>query len=156
MSAAAAGRADVELLLHLVERAQRGALLPGEAELLREGIGELARYREWCAEWSRLHSRLRRTAYQRLRALRRALARAQRGRLVEAELALLRERLEAVAQPAVVEQAAYEELLAAELLDGWALARGRTAVELAAAGLQVDVAVNTANSTPLPADRPAS
>ncbi|WP_043470981.1 hypothetical protein [Kitasatospora sp. MBT66] len=136
MSATPTDRADVERMLHLVDRAARGALLPGEAELLRDGIGELARYREWCAEWSRLHDRLRRTARQRLRALRRALARAQRGRAVESELALLRERLDAAARPAVDDRADYEELLAAELLDGWALARGRAAVELAAAGLQ--------------------
>ncbi|MFE7638323.1 hypothetical protein ACFU7Z_30180 [Kitasatospora sp. NPDC057518] len=151
MSAAAVDRADVEQLLHLVERAERGALLPGEAALLREGIGDLARGWEWCAEWSRRHLRLRRTARQRLLALRRALARAQRGRLVEAELALLRERLDA-AQPAV-EQAAYEESLAAELLDGWALARGRAAVELAAAGLRP---APDPCSPAAPADRPAT
>ncbi|MFD4659324.1 hypothetical protein ACFWP2_27265 [Kitasatospora sp. NPDC058444] len=153
MSAAPADRADVEQLLHLVDRAARGALPPGEAELLREGIGELARYREWCAEWSSRHLRLRRTARQRLLALRRALARAQRGRLVEAELARLQARLDAAAQPAVVEQAEYEQLLAAELLGGWALARGRAAVELAAAGLQVAPGPRSAAA---PAGRPAT
>ncbi|SDT69660.1 hypothetical protein SAMN05216371_3840 [Streptomyces sp. TLI_053] len=153
MSAAPADRADVEQLLHLVDRAARGALLPGEAEMLREGIGELARYREWCTEWSRRHLRLRHTARQRLLALRRALARAQRGRLVEAELAHLQARLDAAAQPAVVEQHAYEELLAAELLDGWALARGRAAAELAAAGLQP--APGPRSAAP-PAGRPAT
>ncbi|MEU6237431.1 hypothetical protein [Kitasatospora sp. NPDC047058] len=152
MSAAPADRADVEQLLHLVDRAARGALLPGEAELLREGIGELARYREWCAEWSSRHLQLRRTARQRLLALRRALARAQRGRVVEAELALLQGRLNAAAQPAG-EGEAYEELLAAELLDGWALARGRAAVELAAAGLQVDSGPRFPTAA---ADRPAT
>lgn len=101
MSAAPADRADVEQLLYLVDRAARGTLLPGEADLLREGIGELARYRDWCAEWSSQHLQLRRTARQRLLALRRAVARAQRGRLVEAEFALLRECLAAAPQPTV-------------------------------------------------------
>ncbi|MGW2545468.1 hypothetical protein ACWC5I_32480, partial [Kitasatospora sp. NPDC001574] len=86
----------------------------------------------------------------------RALARAQRGRAVVAELALLRERLDAAAQPAVVDRADYEQLLAAELLDGWALTRGRAAVELAAAGLQVDVVANTTTSPLLPADLSAT
>ncbi|WP_371518005.1 hypothetical protein [Kitasatospora sp. NBC_01300] len=157
MSAAAADRRpdDVELLLHLVEQAERGALLPDEAALLREGIVELARYRQWCAQWSTRHARLRRTAHQRLRALQRALPRAQRGRLVEVELAHVRARLDAGTQQGV-EAVEYERLLAAELLDGWALARGRARVELAAAGLQPTApAVGAANVPTAPADRPA-
>ncbi|MFD7738399.1 hypothetical protein [Streptomyces sp. MJM8645] len=158
MSAAAADRRpdDVELLLHLVDRAERGVLLPDEVLLLREGIVELARYRQWCAQWSTRHARLRRTAHQRLRALQRALPRVQRGRLVEVELAHVRARLDAGAQQGVVEAVEYERLLAAELLDGWALARGRARVELAAAGLQPTApTVGAANAPTAPADRPA-
>ncbi|WP_030271222.1 hypothetical protein [Streptomyces sp. NRRL B-24484] len=131
MNAPAAGtRPDVEQLLHLVERAERGTLLPAEAELLRVGITDLSQYREWCGEWSRRHTRLRRIAAQRLRALQRALGRAQRGRLAEVELARLQATLDgARPAPARPSGAAYEQLLAAELLDGWALARAAARLE---------------------------
>ncbi|MFJ1708555.1 hypothetical protein [Kitasatospora sp. NPDC088346] len=118
MSAPTAGaRPDIEQLLHLVARAERAALLPAEAELLRTGIADLSQYREWCGEWSRRHMRLRRIAQQRLRALQRSLARAQRGRLAEVELARLQATLAAGTRPATPGPA-YEQLL-----DGWALAR---------------------------------
>ncbi|SOB83153.1 hypothetical protein [Streptomyces sp. 1331.2] len=101
MSAPTVGaRSDVEQLLHLVARAERGALLPAEAELLRTGIADLSQYREWCGEWSRRQMRLRRIAHQRLRALQRSLARAQRGQLAEVELARLQAALAAGTRPA--------------------------------------------------------
>jgi hypothetical protein len=119
-------RADVTVLLHLVERAERGSLLPGEAAILRAGIRDLAVYREWCAEWSRIADDGRRRMHVMRRALRRAVARAQRGRQAELELA----RLRAVEPPtAELDGPAYEALLAAQLLDGLALARAARRLE---------------------------
>ncbi|GAA2137842.1 hypothetical protein GCM10009760_18690 [Kitasatospora kazusensis] len=117
-------RADVTVLLHLVERAERGSLLPAEAAILRAGIRDLAEYREWCAEWSRIADDGRRYLHVMRRALRRAVVRAQRGRRAEAELARLR-----AATTAVPDGQAYEALLAAQLLDGLALARAARRLE---------------------------
>ena len=119
-------RADVTVLLHLVERAERGSLLPAEAAILRAGIRDLAVYREWCAEWSRLADDGRRRMHVMRRALRRAVARAQRGRQAELEVARLR--AATAAEPEPVPQS-YEALLAAQLLDGFALARAARRLE---------------------------
>ncbi|AUG78081.1 hypothetical protein CFP65_3280 [Kitasatospora sp. MMS16-BH015] len=119
-------RADVTVLLHLVERAERGALLPGEAVILREGIRDLAVYREWCGEWSRIVDDGRRYLHVMRRALRRAVARAQRGRQAELEVARLRAATANTAEP---DGQAYEALLAAQLLDGFALARAARRLE---------------------------
>ncbi|MFB7905215.1 hypothetical protein ACFC1T_02135 [Kitasatospora sp. NPDC056076] len=103
---------DVEALLHLVDRAERGALLPAEAELLRAGVRDMATYRDWCAQWSR-HAVAARVRIAMLRrALGRALGRARRTAAAEAELRGLRAVLAEV-EPV---QDAYEQLLTAQLL----------------------------------------
>ncbi|WP_035799885.1 hypothetical protein [Kitasatospora mediocidica] len=119
-------RADVTVLLHLVERAERGSLLPAEAAILRAGICDLAVYREWCAEWARIAADGRRRMHVMRRALRRAVARAKRGRQAEIELAHLRAATAAEPKP---DPQAYEALLAAQLIDGMALARAARHLE---------------------------
>ncbi|MDH6134639.1 hypothetical protein P3T37_004043 [Kitasatospora sp. MAA4] len=111
--------ADVDTLLHLVDRAERGALLPAEAALLRAGVNDMATYRQWCTEWSRVASVGRARAHLLRRALRRALERARRTAAAEAELA----RLKAAQNPAALSQEAYADLLAAQLVDAVSLAR---------------------------------
>ncbi|GLW53953.1 hypothetical protein [Kitasatospora phosalacinea] len=146
MSAPTPGtRPDVEALLFLVAQAERGPLLPIEADLLREAVRDMDRYRRWCEQWSDLHMRLRRTAAQRLRALRRALVRAQHGRAVEAELARVR------AEQVPTDPQQYEQLLAAQLLDGWTVARAAARLDPVTRRHLADVVVNTANTTSVPA-----
>ncbi|MDH6123425.1 hypothetical protein [Kitasatospora sp. GP82] len=108
--------ADAEALLHLIDRAERGALLPAEAALLRAGVRDMATYRDWCTEWSRLAAEGRRRAHLLRRALRRAVARAQRGRQAEAELAAWHAVLDGKPVPVRISQQAYEQILAAQLL----------------------------------------
>ncbi|MEY9944905.1 hypothetical protein [Kitasatospora sp. GAS1066B] len=110
---------DVEALLHLVDRAERGTLLPAEAALLRAGVNDMATYRQWCTEWSRIAVAGRARAHLLRQALRRALDRARNAAATEAELA----RLKAAQSPAELASEAYEDMLAAQLLDAFALAR---------------------------------
>ncbi|MFJ5883477.1 hypothetical protein [Kitasatospora cineracea] len=101
------GEHDVEVLLFLVDRAERGPLLPVEAELLRAAVRDMATYRRWCGQWAeRTRAALARSALLR-RALRRAVDRAQ----------------QRAPRPGRPGPGAYVDLLAAELLDGYALAR---------------------------------
>jgi hypothetical protein len=103
---------DVDALLHLIDRAERGTLLPAEADLLRAGVRDMAQYRDWCAQWSRRAAGYRTRIVLLRRALKRALARARRTAAVEAEVRRLFAVLDEVAPVAT----AYEQLLTAQLL----------------------------------------
>ncbi|MFJ2575982.1 hypothetical protein [Kitasatospora aureofaciens] len=103
---------DVDALLHLVDRAERGALLPAEAELLRAGVRDMAKFRGWCVEWSRNAVAARARIAMLRRALRRSLVRARRTAAAEAEL----RDLQAVLAEVEPVQSAYEQLLTAQLL----------------------------------------
>ncbi|MET8627948.1 hypothetical protein ABZW30_30115 [Kitasatospora sp. NPDC004669] len=103
---------DVDALLHLIDRAERGALLPAEAELLRAGVRGMANYRDWCVQWSRRAAAYRSRIVLLRRALVRALGRARRTAAAEAEL----RDLQAVLAEVEPVQSAYEQLLTAQLL----------------------------------------